>query len=204
MTLPHTLTNGTTASATQVQANFDALEARLGNLKNTDLAAAAGIEASKLAAPYTIQTVVLRLVDTSGTMLGTSTLTVAGGCYEINQTAMTSLGSKFRLDLRTGQQAWLCAAEWYVGRSDDTGSGGEPKLDLLVDGVQLGGQEITADTSDAYYTIAAANPIDSPLMPVTNQSVFDPRIGCTAAAGAGGPVIAEVTLKLTLKVGPVP
>lgn len=201
MTLPHTLTNGTTASASQVQADLEALDGRFGNLKNADVADAAGIESSKLASPFTIQTIAMPIITQNGAALAT------GGTADqffINQNAMTSLGRKIRAKLRTGQQAWLCSAEFYVGRFQTSG-GGSPKLDLLVDGVQLLGQEIVVDTADAFYPLAQANPIDSPLMPITNDTIFDPRIGATAnGAAASGPTIADVTLTLVLKVGPVP
>lgn len=199
MTIPFTLTNGSIADATQVQANFEALLARLGNLKNADIAAAAGIENTKLAKPYQLLPFALKLIGTSGTVLAVGSTT---GMYTINQAAMTAL-DKFRLPLRSGQQAWLASVEWYVARTDDNSTGTWPKLDLTVDGVQVGAQEFTIDTDDSYYTVANANEYDSPLMPVTDQSVFIPRIGATASPGTDAK-IAEVTLTLTLKVEALP
>jgi len=200
MTLPFTITNGTTADASQVQSRFDALEARLGNLKNADIAAAAGIENTKLAKPYQMIDVTMKLIGTSGTVLAVGSTT---GMFTINQAAMTAFAGKFRLPLRSGQQAWLASVEWYVARTDDNATGVWPKLDLTVDGVQVASQEFTIDTDDSYYTIANANEYDSPLMPVTDQSVFIPRIGATGSPGTDAK-IAEVTLTLTLKVEALP
>lgn len=200
MTLPFTLANGTTADASQVQADLEALVARLGNLKNADIAAAAGIENTKLAKPYQLIPLSYKLIGTSGTALAVGGTT---GMFTINQAAMTAFAGKIRLPLRSGQQAWLASVEWYVARVDDNATGNWPKLDLTVDGVQIGAQEFTVNTDDSYYTIANANEYDSPLLPVTDQSVFIPRIGATASPGSDVK-IAEVTLTLTLKVEALP
>lgn len=198
MTLPYTLADGTTTSASQVQANFDYLDARVGALKNANLSSNAAIDKSKLAQPFTLMMLAVQLVDQGGTAIAAGA--VDGTKYTINQTTMTSMHRKFRLPLRTGQQAFLCSVEWYVG-DIYTNSGAElPRFQLNVDGVQIGGQYVEVDTADAYYPIAATNPIDSPLFPVTNLSVFDPMIG----KSAGSPRINNVVMTLLLKVEVVP
>jgi hypothetical protein len=211
VTLPYTLANGSAADASEVQANFTALEGRIGNVKNADISLAASIDLTKLASPNSVLTMVIPLfgrLNTTGAAGAAGTFigeTAGTGKFGIKQDAMTSVGRKIRFRNRSGRQAFLCSAEWYVGYSEAGATAGKPKLDLLVGGVQVSGQAFEVDTSDDYYVIAAASPFDSPIMPVNDLDVIDPRVGATGGGGGGNtPFLADVVLTLVFKLGAIP
>lgn len=195
--LPYTLTNGSTADASEVHANFVALRDALQNIKNSDIASSAAIDKSKLAQSFKTYQVVIDLVPAqSGTVLGVDSDT---DVFTIAQTDQTEI-KRHRIKLRSGQMAYLCAVEWHVERVES--ADGDPRLDLTVDGVQVGGQVTTVTLAGAYYLISNANPIDDPLLPITNDSVFIHRIG--ASAIGADTTLAGVTCTLTIKAEVVP
>lgn len=195
--LAYTLTNATTADADQVQRNFTVLRDAMSSLKNADIASSAAIDKAKLAQTFQVyQETVVVVPPQSGT-----TLMVSGSTdvFDFGTTAMTEILNK-RIKLRSGQQAFLCAVEWHVQRMQNTG--GTPRVDITLDGVQVGGQPVGVDTSDAYYLVANANPIDNPLAPLQSDSVIEYRVGCSATGATV--TLAGVTCTLTIKVEVVP
>lgn len=198
VTLPNLLTNGTTANGSQVYANDAALRDALGAIKNANIASGAAIDKDKLAQKFTLSEENIILVPAqSGTVLGVSGTTAV---YTINQATVTTILKK-RLTLRSGQAASLVLVEFYVARMQNTGA--NPLLSLLVDGVQVGGQSVPIDTSDAYYTVANSNPVDNVLIPVSDLSVLEFQVGASAAP-SGTVTLAGVTCRLVIKKELVP
>ena len=176
VTLPNTLTNGTTADASQVMANLNALNDGASLIRNANIASAAAIDKDKLAQKWVLYPIPVTLVDSdSGTSIGN---TGATGVFTI---AVTTPGpiKTLRLRLRSGQAGFICLVEWHVERMQNVDA--NPTLTAYLGSTQLGGQVLEVDTSDAYYLIANPTPTDNPLSPFSDLDELEFRIGKTAA-----------------------
>lgn len=174
--LPNTISNGDPLDADPVMENFQSLEALVASLTNANIADAAGIESQKLAAPNAIWQVCLPVLPIA------SGAAVSGAAnFDTLPTAWTTL-VKSRVKLRSGQVAWLCAAEFDV-EAAASGGGADPELQILVAGVALGGAG-TPVTTAGLYTQALSNPYDNPLLPVSDGDTIEVQIRQSAAGSA--------------------
>lgn len=191
--LPNTIANADPLDADPVMENFQALEAALGALTNDNIADAAGIESSKLAAPNCIWMLPLPVLPIA------SGAAVSGAAsFDTLPTGWTTL-VKSRVKLRSGQTAWLCAVEIDV-QAAAAGGGSNPELQVLLAGVAVGGAG-TPVTTAGLYTQALANPFDNPLLPVSDGDTIEVQIRQSAAGTA---TIRGVTCHLYFKGTNVP
>lgn len=188
--VPFTLSSGGTISASELNANFDALEGAAANLTNASLAANAGITSDKLADRYAVfHTLTQVLPFTAGTDLGTPT--------EFTVPASDTAILTFQLALGTGQEAYLCEVEFHVANHTSPADA-DPTLGLQVEGTLVGGAMTRVLTDNSYRGIRNASPIALPLISVTDGDEFE--VMCGRSSGAGDPSIAGVTLRMTFKI----
>ena len=164
--LSHTLANDTSADADDVMDNFNDLVNALGSIRNSNIPNDAAIDTRKLAEPFTYWEDTQILLPRVG-----------GTDYNASAHAATNFSTSFltmyerRVTKRSADRLWLCLFEAYVLDVDTTG--GTPDINLLVDGIQIGGAHVSLTTDDSYYHLDNANPIDNPLIPLADQSVIE-------------------------------
>lgn len=186
--LPYTLSNGTTPDADEVTANLQTLRDKLGLVRNADIIANAGIDKSKLSQRSASPPIVVILFP-----FGQSADWAATPPTPYTLPAALTVMSRFRVSVASGQRAYLGVVEWCP---EDVTIGGAdyPQVDVQVDGVTIG-QAVTLDTDAAYFRIANANPLTSPLYPLNDNSVVTLRVGKT---GAGAASIRGLSVRLQL------
>lgn len=145
---------GNTIVATDVNQNFDDLEAAIDDLDTSNLAADAGIVSTQLADRYSIFAIPVALAPYE------SDATWTGGQSFTLPTAATEL---WRQNLRnkSGRRAWICiAAVRNVAAS--TGAN-EVRITIKLGSVTLGGT-YKALTNAGEDTLERTNPFDNPLI----------------------------------------
>ena len=197
VSLPHVLTNDTLADATEVQDNDNALNNGLSSLRNANIATDAGIASSKLAERYAASDDSFQLLPYSLD----ADLTNADQFTTLPTALTTIYRRKFRL--RSGQLCWLAEVEFFVVHltTGGTEASDRPQLNVLLDGVQIGGSIVPIKEALAYYSLANSNPIDNPLLPVNDGSVLEVQINKIGEAAVG---IAGVTGRIVDKRSFVP
>lgn len=185
--LPNTITNGTVVDAVPLQANMASLASSMDQISNSQIVSDAGISKSKIAERWSEKTIILITVPfTSGN-------SIAAPASFTCPTTMTTQ-AKYRVSVQSGQVSYLALVEHHV--LDATPSDPDyPLIDVLVDGEQIGGDEHTIDTDDAYYTFANASPLSNPLIPLNDGAEIEVRVGATS----GSPTIRGVTTRLVIK-----
>lgn len=183
--LPGTLANNALADATQFMALFNALANGIGSIGNADVRAAAGISTSKLAEQRSSCEQPIQVLPYSQDASIDAT-PVEWACDTTFRTV-----ARYRVKARPGQLVDLVGVEVYV--NSRTGAN-NPRINVLVDGIQLGGssQDVTAA---GYYSLPNSFNFDSPIFPLANDSVIEIQIG---ASGAGAS-IAGVTANIVTR-----
>jgi|SRR5688572_24208488 len=186
--LPSTLSNGSVIDAVPLQAILDVLADSLELISNTQIIEDAGISKSKIAERWSEETIVIPwLPATSGADLQAPALFTT-------PTAMTVV-AKFRVTVQSGCQKYLCVVEHHV--LDHTSSSPDfPLIDVRVDSEQVGGDEHTIDTDNAYYTFSNASPLSNPLIALSDGAEIEIRAGETSGAS---PALRAVTTRLVIK-----
>ncbi len=184
--MPLSVTNVFTANtaivASQVNANFDDVEAALASLDTTNLSDNAGIRATQLADRYAIWSDGFWLVppisaagairpENSGTGPGPTVFT---GGVETNGQFYTILSKYFVAD--TAQECYLYEIEIRVGdRSANT------QIQVLINGVVVGGNAVTLDTDASYYRARNASPTDAPMAAINDGDEITIQLAAVAA-----------------------
>ena len=182
VTLPGTLANNALADATQFMALFNALANGIGSVGNADVRAAAGISTSKLAEQRSSDDgPILILPYSQDANIDASP--VEWACDTTFRTVF-----RYRVKARAGQLVDLVGVEFYV--NSRTGAN-NPRLNVLVDGIQLGGssQDVTAA---GYYSLPNNPNFDSPIFPLANNSVIEIQIGASGAGASIAGVFANI------------
>lgn len=191
--LPNPLTNGTTADGSEVFENDAVLRDAIDNLKDANIVAGAGIDDSKLAKRFVNPDVTIQLIPaTSGADISTP------ATFSLPQSMTTIAKEKVRL--RSGQPAALVEVEWWVQTIEATG-GVIAQVDMLVNSVVVGGEVKQLTTEDAYYSVGYSNPVDAPLLPLSDGDIIEYRVG---KSGSGDTKIAGLFVRRQIKKGFVP
>lgn len=184
--LPYSLANDVVADADQLQAMFDALVAGLSSAGNADIRADAAISTSKLAERYSDHE------DTVNCVPYSNDVELDGTPVRYNLDTTFRTVARRRLKLRSGQLGYIVGLDVSLLALDNTG--GTARLNILLDGIQLGNsyQDLTAV---GFYELVNAGGSDDPFAPFNNDSVLEFQVG----ASADGPSIAGLDVTVRTK-----
>lgn len=160
--------------------NFDALNAKFGNITSADIAASAGILSTQLSERYHYPEVVFSLATHGPT---SATYISAPGTFTID--GSTTRIYRRRVKARSGQLVWLCEIEIYADNITNPG-GAVPRVEVYKNGVLIPGATFDLDTDDDFYYLRRSDPLANPLLAFVNDDVIEYRLGRSAAvAGVG-------------------
>lgn len=190
-----------TVVASQLNTNFDDLEAALASLDTSNLADDAGIRSTQLADRYAVwhdSFFLVPPVQNYGT----------GPVHQLRREAETGANTGVIIDgnlvagnwgtflsehavFDSAQEVYLCEIEVRVAfRSANT------QFRIQIDGVTVGGAGVTLDTNGAYYRIRNSNPIDDPIYAVPDGAVITYDLN---PVGTGTDFIRGVHIRTTWK-----
>lgn len=153
--------------ASEVNQNFDDIEAALSQLRTGNLAADAGITSRQLAQRFAFFDEPIVLVPyTSGTSLASA------GLFTPPTAAMTSIFKK-TVRLGGGQECYLSEIELYAARSTVGGGAVYTSFQLLKNSVVVGGAALPVDVEDDYWRLRNADPIANPLIAAQDGDIIE-------------------------------
>ncbi len=190
-----------TIVASQVNQNFDDLEAALVSLDSSNLTDDAGIRATQLADRYAVWHDAFWLVPPlqlygTGPVLQLkreAEIDANSGIIIDSDLGASTMGTFLtqRVTFDDAQEVYLCEVEVRVGyRSANT------QFQLQLNGVTVGGAAVTFANNNYYYQIRNTNPIDDPFFAVTNGDVLTFQL---ATPTPGTDMIRGVHVRLTYK-----
>lgn len=182
--LPLTLTNDTPADADDVMALVNALNDGLDAITNANIRSDAAIDDSKISQRYDVDEVVQEMLPFSA---GAS-LTVPTRFVPLPAALATI--KRFRVTVPTGGLAWVTEADFYC-----VDAANSPTVNILVDGIQLGGAAVTLTNTPDWFRVRNANPFAAPLLPVADGSIIELQIDDGAGTGEARGIEMKIGLK---------
>lgn len=168
-----------TINGSSFASNFDALNAKFGQITSADISSAAGILSTQLSERYAIENVVTQLVPHGSTA---ATFTGTPGVFTIDVDTPARVFRR-RIHARSGQLVWLCLLEVYVDVKNTVG-GSNPTVVAYKNGTAIPGATFTLDTSNDFYIFARSDPLANPLIAFVDNDVIEFRLGASAAGDA--------------------
>lgn len=197
--------------AAQIGQDFQDVVNQLGQLRSGDFATDAGIRATQLADRYNVYQTHFDLVPYSGFGMPTSATadiaTIAtwdpadrlGAAIAERLRISTSTESvirQYRVRLRTGQPAWLCAVEIY--RLISTAGATYPRITIYQNGSLIPGSTFDLTVDDDYtQQEGTPSPLDAPITAVRDGDIIEYRLTRSAAATVD---VRGITVRETWKV----
>jgi hypothetical protein len=192
-----------TIVASEINTNFDDLEAALANLDTTNLADDAGIRATQIADRYSVHHDTFWLVPPLDTAAGqidaeepppgaptdAGIPVFQGGGQYVNGTPYTVM--QYRMTLDGAQEAYICEVELRLARRT-----ANTEFRLLKQSVVVGGASIPLSADRTYYRLRNANPIDSPIAAVSDGDILEFQL---AAVAAGTDQLRGLSIRITYK-----
>lgn len=161
------------------QNNADIASTLAGGLTAGNLAERAGLVSGQLADRYIVTPLVIHLVpQTSGDDLGS----IAGFSVPDADAVL----QRFRY--RCNSPTWLAEVQVCVS-SAQAESGSYPVVTIRKDGIVIGASGVQLQASGVVYATRNADPINAPLLSVSDDSLFEILLG---ESGAGDPTCAGV------------
>lgn len=193
ISLSHTLVDGAAIDADDLQDNFDDIVEALGNITNAMIASGAGITSDKLADRYTVDQPSFPILP-YGSDNDFSDARAVGNAYLVPTSATTIYA--YRVCLASGEDGYLCAVHVYLNYSDR--NGGDVRIGVFVNGVQVGGDYITMDgigSPNGFYKLAKSNPISNYLLALADNDLIEIKLTATA----GTPACSGLTVSPVIK-----
>lgn len=189
ITVPTTFADGDVPTAAQLNGNFSAVAARA--LTNSDIAANAAIDRTKLAQRYIPGTIWVPAISyTADTDLGDDGGSNDPALFTGLDTSWVEI-HRFYFRVPAGSSMWLAAVDVWVEEAANS-----PELRFLVDSTVVGGSSALAVASGTKYSVAATNPFQNPQIPIADGSTFSVQL---QDAGAGTSSIRGLDLSLFTK-----
>lgn len=186
ITLPHVISNSDQPDANAIQANFDALNAGLSQISNSNIDIGAGIELNKLADGNAVHEEVIQILPIS-----------ASASYAVPTdfgpfpTSFADVCGRWRKRVPSGRSLYLISYEIWA---EDVSSTPGIEFQLLLDGTVVG-QSIPLSAA-SYHSRVNQSVFASPLITVPDQGIFQPQIR-QDASGSG--TARGLALRLTYK-----
>lgn len=174
----------------EVNQNFTDVETLAKAIGNSQITG--GLTADKLSDKYDLDIQSWQLIPPS--LIQDLNTTGAAACY-ITPDALTSLW-KLSPVLKSGYESFLCAAKFYAVETR-IATTAWPSIAIYRNTDQLGGQAVTIDASDTWYTLANQDPTTNPLTALANGDYIDIKLGRSDASAQ--PRIRGLVCMLALK-----
>lgn len=177
LAVSNVFSTGETIAASEVNQNFDDIEAALFQIGDSNLDAADPISNDKLASRYSIDCQTIILVPfASGADWSAEALVVL-------PTSATTV-YRYKEAVPTGSKAFLCKVSVYCLEATD----GPPTFSMEKNGVPIGNGAFTL-VSDTTVEVGASDPFANPHMTVADGDVFEFIIDGTTDGTARGVVV---------------
>jgi hypothetical protein len=186
LTIPNTFTSGTAVSASNVNSNFTAVAAKFGNIDNSDIKSAAGIDVDKLSAQYEYMTVPLAHVS-NATFPAAGTVLAAAPVYNDGKGTWTAVAYGWYCQ-EVGSQDGAIDILW--GYYETTGSlNGSPTTIANAEGIN-GGTNSTPFNDGAAVSVSLPWTVDRMMLYCTVDTQ-----GTGVMSTAYDKLVVTVTLK---------
>lgn len=193
--IPNSFSDGATISATEVNANFDAVESALGNISNADISPDAGITSDRLQDRFAVCYVHIPLQAVTIASPETEAATDAATSADTTAEGSTTRLARFYPTIKSGRRCELVSITVF-SLAHSTVTSTDPVVAVYHNSTLLSGAGVTMTSQGPFY-LKNASPHTQPLATLQDGDYLD--FHCYRSGTGGAPTLAGLQATVCLK-----